>query len=178
MFPNQTGDLASFSVPPLTPVVAFTGHYGIMCFLKTGSADSVANVDAILLDTHMVRKINRIMRAHAQRMSPNFCPCSNTDVHTVASLLKLYLRELPEPVVPYAKYEDFLSCATLLSKEEEAVSRYRFCATTWLGLWAGLFVFSLKAFFPHPRIVLFCAVCWHHTGSSRTAALPSLTLSD
>ncbi|NWU29177.1 RHG24 protein, partial [Dyaphorophyia castanea] len=44
---------------------------------------------------------------------------SNTDVHTVASLLKLYLRELPEPVVPYAKYEDFLSCAKMLSKEEE-----------------------------------------------------------
>ncbi|KAM9237953.1 rho GTPase-activating protein 24 [Dugong dugon] len=45
---------------------------------------------------------------------------SNTDVHTVASLLKLYLRELPEPVIPYAKYEDFLSCAKLLSKDEEA----------------------------------------------------------
>ncbi|KAG8454370.1 hypothetical protein GDO86_000843 [Hymenochirus boettgeri] len=45
---------------------------------------------------------------------------SNTDVHTVASLLKLYLRELPEPVVPYAKYEDFLSCAKQLSKEEES----------------------------------------------------------
>ncbi|XP_069486510.1 rho GTPase-activating protein 24 isoform X2 [Ambystoma mexicanum] len=44
---------------------------------------------------------------------------SNTDVHTVASLLKLYLRELPEPVIPFAKYEDFLSCAKLLSKEEE-----------------------------------------------------------
>ncbi|XP_030420821.1 rho GTPase-activating protein 24 isoform X1 [Gopherus evgoodei] len=44
---------------------------------------------------------------------------SSTDVHTVASLLKLYLRELPEPVIPYAKYEDFLSCAKLLSKEEE-----------------------------------------------------------
>ncbi|XP_078532415.1 rho GTPase-activating protein 24 isoform X1 [Lissotriton helveticus] len=44
---------------------------------------------------------------------------SNTDVHTVASLLKLYLRELPEPVIPFAKYEDFLSCAQLLSKEEE-----------------------------------------------------------
>ncbi|KAJ3608137.1 hypothetical protein NHX12_025187 [Muraenolepis orangiensis] len=35
---------------------------------------------------------------------------SNTDTHTVASLLKLYLRELPEPVVPFAKYDDFLSC--------------------------------------------------------------------
>ncbi|XP_036618316.1 rho GTPase-activating protein 24 [Trichosurus vulpecula] len=44
---------------------------------------------------------------------------SNTDVHTVASLLQLYLQELPEPVIPYAKYEDFLSCANLLSKEEE-----------------------------------------------------------
>ncbi|XP_063775959.1 rho GTPase-activating protein 24 isoform X6 [Pseudophryne corroboree] len=45
---------------------------------------------------------------------------SNTDVHTVASLLKLYLRELPEPVIPYAKFEDFLSCAKQLSKEEES----------------------------------------------------------
>uniref|UniRef100_F7CW60 Rho GTPase activating protein 22 n=1 Tax=Monodelphis domestica TaxID=13616 RepID=F7CW60_MONDO len=43
---------------------------------------------------------------------------STTDVHTVASLLKLYLRELPEPVIPFAKYEDFLACAQLLSKDE------------------------------------------------------------
>ncbi|XP_072109228.1 rho GTPase-activating protein 24 isoform X3 [Mobula birostris] len=44
---------------------------------------------------------------------------SNTDVHTVASLLKLYLRELPEPVIPYAKYDEFLLCAKLLTKEQE-----------------------------------------------------------
>ncbi|XP_076844037.1 rho GTPase-activating protein 22 isoform X2 [Brachyhypopomus gauderio] len=44
---------------------------------------------------------------------------SNTDVHTVASLLKLYLRELPEPVIPFGKYEDFLNCAKLLAKDEE-----------------------------------------------------------
>ncbi|XP_020514279.1 rho GTPase-activating protein 24-like [Labrus bergylta] len=35
---------------------------------------------------------------------------SNTDVHTVASLLKLYLRQLPEPLVPYRRYQDFLLC--------------------------------------------------------------------
>ncbi|XP_060916726.1 rho GTPase-activating protein 24 isoform X1 [Labrus mixtus] len=43
----------------------------------------------------------------------------NTDVHTVASLLKLYLRELPEPVIPFHKYGDFLASAKLLSKDDE-----------------------------------------------------------
>ncbi|XP_077351266.1 rho GTPase-activating protein 22 [Festucalex cinctus] len=44
---------------------------------------------------------------------------STTDVHTVASLLKLYLRELPEPVIPFTKYAQFLSCAPLLNKDRE-----------------------------------------------------------
>lgn len=39
---------------------------------------------------------------------------SDTDVHTVASLLKLYLRELPQPVVPWTQYQDFLDCTSLL----------------------------------------------------------------
>ncbi|NXI61501.1 RHG25 protein, partial [Anseranas semipalmata] len=41
-----------------------------------------------------------------------------TDVHTVASLLKLYLRELPEPVVPWMQYEDFLLCGQVLDMDE------------------------------------------------------------
>ncbi|XP_076020665.1 rho GTPase-activating protein 22 isoform X2 [Genypterus blacodes] len=44
---------------------------------------------------------------------------STTDVHTVASLLKLYIRELPEPIVPFDKYPQFLSCAHLLTKDKE-----------------------------------------------------------
>lgn len=39
---------------------------------------------------------------------------SDTDVHTVASLLKLYLRELPEPVIPWTQYQDFLDSSRLL----------------------------------------------------------------
>ncbi|XP_074837811.1 rho GTPase-activating protein 25 [Carettochelys insculpta] len=42
----------------------------------------------------------------------------DTDVHTVASLFKLYLRELPEPVVPWSQYDDFLLCGMLLNADE------------------------------------------------------------
>ncbi|XP_005533029.1 PREDICTED: rho GTPase-activating protein 25 [Pseudopodoces humilis] len=42
----------------------------------------------------------------------------DTDVHTVASLFKLYLRELPEPVVPWLQYEDFLLCGKVLEADE------------------------------------------------------------
>ncbi|XP_040006943.1 rho GTPase-activating protein 22-like [Xiphias gladius] len=42
---------------------------------------------------------------------------SSTDVHTVASLLKLYLRQLPEPLVPYSRYQDFLLCGQKLTSD-------------------------------------------------------------
>ncbi|NXW01889.1 RHG25 protein, partial [Fregetta grallaria] len=42
----------------------------------------------------------------------------DTDVHTVASLFKLYLRELPEPVVPWMQYEDFLLCGQALDADD------------------------------------------------------------
>ncbi|XP_053125177.1 rho GTPase-activating protein 25 isoform X3 [Hemicordylus capensis] len=42
----------------------------------------------------------------------------DTDVHTVASLFKLYLRELPEPLIPWTQYEDFLLCGQLLTADE------------------------------------------------------------
>lgn len=44
---------------------------------------------------------------------------SHTDVHTVASLLQLYLQKLPEPVVPFSKYADLLVCGTLLLEDRE-----------------------------------------------------------
>ncbi|XP_063788130.1 rho GTPase-activating protein 25 isoform X2 [Pseudophryne corroboree] len=43
----------------------------------------------------------------------------DTDVHTVASLFKLYLRELPEPVVPWSQYENYLACERTISVDEE-----------------------------------------------------------
>ncbi|XP_078506829.1 rho GTPase-activating protein 24-like [Lissotriton helveticus] len=44
---------------------------------------------------------------------------SHTDVHTVASLLQLYLQKLPDPVVPFSKYADLLACGALLLEDKE-----------------------------------------------------------
>ncbi|XP_072122643.1 rho GTPase-activating protein 25-like isoform X1 [Mobula birostris] len=43
----------------------------------------------------------------------------DTDVHTVASLFKLYFRELPEPVIPWSQYEDFLACSQKMDGENK-----------------------------------------------------------
>uniref|UniRef100_A0A3Q3XGV3 Rho-GAP domain-containing protein n=1 Tax=Mola mola TaxID=94237 RepID=A0A3Q3XGV3_MOLML len=43
-------------------------------------------------------------------------------VHTVASLLKLYLRQLPEPLVPYSRYKEFLRCGQKLSSDRTLVT--------------------------------------------------------
>lgn len=48
--------------------------------------------------------------------------CSSTDVHTVASLLKLYLRQLPEPLIPYNRYQDFLLCGQHLKSDRVQVT--------------------------------------------------------
>lgn len=40
---------------------------------------------------------------------------SDTDVHTVASILKMYLRELPEPVIPFENFGPLI--ATIERKE-------------------------------------------------------------
>jgi len=47
------------------------------------------------------------------------------DTHTVASLLKLYLRELPEPLVPYDMYE---SVMTIITREVPIVGERRAAA--------------------------------------------------
>lgn len=40
----------------------------------------------------------------------------------MASLLKLYLRQLPEPLVPYGRYQEFLLCGQKLLSDRTQVA--------------------------------------------------------
>ncbi|KAK3736407.1 hypothetical protein QZH41_017912, partial [Actinostola sp. cb2023] len=44
---------------------------------------------------------------------------NDSEIHTVASLLKMYLRELPEPLIPYDFFEVFLTSAKCYEMYEE-----------------------------------------------------------
>ncbi|XP_019903987.2 rho GTPase-activating protein 24 isoform X2 [Esox lucius] len=60
--------------------------------------------------------VKELQEAFDAGEKPSF---DSTDVHTVASLLKLYLRELPEPLVPFSRYQDFLLCGQKISSERK-----------------------------------------------------------
>ncbi|XP_046853723.1 rho GTPase-activating protein 24-like isoform X2 [Xenia sp. Carnegie-2017] len=47
----------------------------------------------------------------------------DTDVHTVASLLKMYLRELPEPVIPFENFGPLIATIELYELHEEDALR-------------------------------------------------------
>lgn len=56
-------------------------------------------------------EVKALQEAYDRGDRPTFD--STTDVHTVASLLKLYLRQLPEPVIPFSQYDELINAAKL-----------------------------------------------------------------
>ncbi|XP_035383466.1 rho GTPase-activating protein 24 isoform X2 [Electrophorus electricus] len=60
--------------------------------------------------------VKELQEAFDAGEKPSF---DSTDVHTVASLLKLYLRELPEPLVPFSRYQEFLMCGKKMPSDRE-----------------------------------------------------------
>ncbi|XP_037402063.1 rho GTPase-activating protein 24 isoform X2 [Pygocentrus nattereri] len=60
--------------------------------------------------------VKELQEAFDAGEKPSF---DSTDVHTVASLLKLYLRELPEPLVPFCRYQEFLMCGKKIPSDRE-----------------------------------------------------------
>jgi len=69
-------------------------------------------------------RIQTLKEVYDQGSQHDFPPYE--DVHTVASLLKLYLRELPEPVVPFVFYDSFRNAAKLYETNQlEALDEFK-----------------------------------------------------
>lgn len=58
-----------------------------------------------------VGQVKELRRRYDEGQRPNL-RVEHIDIHTTASLLKLYFRELPESVIPFEHFESFLSLAT------------------------------------------------------------------
>lgn len=56
-------------------------------------------------------KLRRLRSAIDAKMFHDVLPIEYQDVHVMAGLLKSYLRDLPEPLLTYRKYKDFVEAA-------------------------------------------------------------------
>ncbi|XP_072165637.1 rho GTPase-activating protein 24-like [Diadema setosum] len=63
-------------------------------------------------------KVKELQDSFDEGKKPDF-EGLKADVHTVASLLKLYLRSLPEPVIPWQHYDHFFDAIKLYEENEE-----------------------------------------------------------
>lgn len=111
LFSCQLGTFPSLGCPVSLPQLALASLFIVLC----------------LLHLYTKLKYSPLLLGQCGVFSlswSDFDVCGShrdTDVHTVASLLKLYLRELPEPVVPWIQYEDFLLCGQALDVDERKV---------------------------------------------------------
>ena len=52
---------------------------------------------------------------------------ASEDVHTVASLLKLYLRELPEPIIPFSSFQTAIKVTRSTMRMCALLYQYSLC---------------------------------------------------
>eukprot|EP00118_Oscarella_pearsei_P009187 m.51423 g.51423 ORF g.51423 m.51423 type:complete len:522 (+) comp34137_c0_seq5:146-1711(+) len=80
------------------------------------------------LPGHQVR-VNTLKESFDKGENPEIS--ASEDIHTIASLLKLYLRVLPEPLIPFEYCDMFIGAARVLEKNEDkgvqqVVKQYEF----------------------------------------------------
>ncbi|KAH0625728.1 hypothetical protein JD844_033934 [Phrynosoma platyrhinos] len=61
---------------------------------------------------------------HSLQADPNAVRLENYPIHTITGILKQWLRELPEPLMTFAQYSDFLRAVELPGKQEQLCAIY------------------------------------------------------
>ncbi|KAG8517280.1 Unconventional myosin-IXb, partial [Galemys pyrenaicus] len=69
--------------------------------------------------THRIRELRQALQT-----DPAAVKLENFPIHTITGVLKLWLRELPEPLMTFAQYGDFLRAVELPEKQEQLAAIY------------------------------------------------------
>uniref|UniRef100_A0A673JHM3 Unconventional myosin-IXb-like n=1 Tax=Sinocyclocheilus rhinocerous TaxID=307959 RepID=A0A673JHM3_9TELE len=115
-----------------------TLHFGVPVCALVRTADSVPFVmEKMLVHVEMnglytegiYRKSGSVCRAkelhHLLEKSPQAVSFDNYPIHTITGLVKQWLRELPDPLMTYSLYNDFLYAADLPEESERLRALYR-----------------------------------------------------
>ncbi|XP_074060538.1 unconventional myosin-IXb isoform X3 [Macrotis lagotis] len=105
---NLTNDKISVPVvlEKLLEHVEMHGLYTEGIYRKSGAANRM-------------RELKQSLQA-----DPNSVKLENYPIHAITGVLKLWLRELPEPLMTFAQYNDFLRAVELPEKQEQLAAIY------------------------------------------------------
>ncbi|XP_068958185.1 unconventional myosin-IXb isoform X4 [Petaurus breviceps papuanus] len=116
---------------------AETRHFGVCVSSLTNDKISVPVVLEKLLEhvemhglytEGIYRKSGAANRMRELKQSlqadPNSVKLENYPIHAITGVLKLWLRELPEPLMTFAQYNDFLRAVELPEKQEQLAAVY------------------------------------------------------
>ncbi|XP_012584384.1 PREDICTED: unconventional myosin-IXb [Condylura cristata] len=113
------------------------GHFGVCVDSLTSDKVSVPVVLEKLLEhvemhglyteglyrksgaTHRIRELRQALQT-----DPAAVKLENFPIHAITGVLKLWLRELPEPLMTFAQYGDFLRAVELPEKQEQLAAIY------------------------------------------------------
>ncbi|XP_037741981.1 unconventional myosin-IXb isoform X7 [Chelonia mydas] len=90
----------------LLEYVEMHGLYTEGIYRKSGSANRMRELKQLL------------------QTDPNSVKLENYPIHTITGILKQWLRELPDPLMTFAQYGDFLRAVELPEKQEQLVAIY------------------------------------------------------
>uniref|UniRef100_A0A8C8S919 Myosin IXB n=1 Tax=Pelusios castaneus TaxID=367368 RepID=A0A8C8S919_9SAUR len=90
----------------LLEYVEMHGLYTEGIYRKSGSANRMRELKQLL------------------QTDPNSVQLENYPIHTITGVLKQWLRELPDPLMTFAQYSDFLRAVELPEKQEQLVAIY------------------------------------------------------